>query len=63
VEARVYLAAVLEQLGDREGAAWQADEIRVIEPMFRVERWLATYPMTDRRQGERLSQALRSFAL
>lgn len=58
VEARVYLAAVLGQLGDREGAAWQADEIRAVEPDFSVNRWLATYPMTDKRQAERLAQAL-----
>ncbi len=58
VEARVYLAAVLGQLGDREGAAWQADEIRVIEPTFSVSRWLSTYPMTDKRQEARLAQAL-----
>ncbi len=63
VEARVYLAAVLGQLGDREGAAWQADEIRVIEPAFNVSRWLSTYPMTDKPQGERLASALRPFGL
>jgi DNA-binding winged helix-turn-helix (wHTH) protein/TolB-like protein/Flp pilus assembly protein TadD len=63
VEARVYLAAVLGQLGDREGAAWQADEIRIIEPGFSVSRWLATYPMTDRQQRERLAQALLPFGL
>jgi len=63
VEARVYLAAVLGQLGDREGAAWQADEIRVIEPTFNVSRWLSTYPMTDKRQEERLAQALLAFGL
>lgn len=63
VEARVYLAAVLGQLGDREGAAWQADEIRVVEPNFNATRWLATYPMTDKRQKERLAQALLPFGL
>ena len=63
VEARVYLAAVLGQLGDREGAAWQADEIRTIEPAFSVSRWLSTYPMTDKLQGERLARALLPFGL
>lgn len=58
VEARVYLAAVLGQLGDREGVAWQADEIRAAEPNFSADRWLATYPMTDERQKEGLAQAL-----
>jgi len=63
VEARIYLAATLHALGDRAGAGWQADEIRVIEPAFSAGRWLATYPMTDRRQQERLEQALRQFGL
>lgn len=63
VEARVYLAAVLSRLGDRIGAAWQADEIRVVEPGFSANRWLATYPMTDTRQKERLAQALSQLGL
>jgi tetratricopeptide (TPR) repeat protein len=63
VEARIYLVAVLGQLGDREGAAWQADEIRVIEPTFSVSRWLSTYPMKDKQQDARLAQALIAFGL
>jgi len=63
VEARVYLVAVLGRLGDREGAAWQADEIRVIEPTFSVSRWLSTYPMKDKRQEARLAEALLAFGL
>ena len=63
VEARVYLAVVLGQLGDREGAAWQAEEIRVVDPNFSASRWLATYPMTDKRQKERLAQALLPLGL
>jgi DNA-binding winged helix-turn-helix (wHTH) protein/TolB-like protein/cytochrome c-type biogenesis protein CcmH/NrfG len=58
VEARIYMALVLAQLGDRGAAQWQADEIRVVEPDFSATRWLATYPMTDKRQKERLVQAL-----
>lgn len=63
VEVRVYLAAVLAQLGDLEGAAWQADEIRVIEPTFSARRWLSTYPMTDERQKERVAQSLLPIGL
>lgn len=63
VEARVYLAVVLGQLGDHAGAAWQAEEIRVVEPNFSANRWLATYPMTDQRQKERLAQALLPLGL
>jgi DNA-binding winged helix-turn-helix (wHTH) protein/TolB-like protein/cytochrome c-type biogenesis protein CcmH/NrfG len=63
IEARLYLAAVLGQLGDREGAAWQVHEIRAVEPNFSVSRWLAAYPMTDKEQTERLVQALLPFSL
>ena len=59
LEARVYLAAVFGQFGDRPAAAWQVDEIRAIEPKFDVRRWLATYPMTDARQKDKLVLALR----
>jgi DNA-binding winged helix-turn-helix (wHTH) protein/TolB-like protein/tetratricopeptide (TPR) repeat protein len=63
VESRVYLALVLRHLGDQQGAAWQADEIRAVEPTFTANRWLATYPMTDRQQRERLAQALPKLGL
>lgn len=63
VEARVYLAADLAQLGDRDGAAWQVHEIRAVEPDFSIARWLATYPMTDIAQKERLLRALRPVGL
>ena len=63
VEVRVYLVAVLGQLGNREGAAWQADEIRGIEPTFSVTRWLSTYPMTDKGQEARLVKDLLAFGL
>ena len=63
LEARVYLVAVLGQLGEREEAAWQADEVKAIEPAFTVRRWLSTYPMTNPRQGDRLVQALQAFGL
>lgn len=49
IEARIYLAAVMGHLGDPDGAAWQAAEIRIMEPDYRANRWLATYPMTDER--------------
>jgi DNA-binding winged helix-turn-helix (wHTH) protein/TolB-like protein/cytochrome c-type biogenesis protein CcmH/NrfG len=61
VEARVYLMAVLSQLGDRESAAWQSNEIHMIEPTFSVGRWLSTYPMTDNQLRERLVQALAPY--
>ena len=58
LEARVYLAATLESSGDRDGAQWEAEEIRSIQPDFSTQAWLETYPMTDPRQAEQLEAIL-----
>ncbi|MFZ5538723.1 MAG: winged helix-turn-helix domain-containing tetratricopeptide repeat protein [Pseudomonadota bacterium] len=51
VETRVYLAAALAAAGDIGAAEWEADEIRALQREFSMQRWLATYPLTD--PGER----------
>lgn len=61
LEARVYLAATLRLASDHEAAAWQADEIRTIEPRFIVQKWLASYPMTDASQRRQLQSLLEAF--
>ena len=33
--------------GDKSSAAWEADQIRALEPGFSAKRWLDSYPMTD----------------
>ncbi|MCB1866940.1 MAG: winged helix-turn-helix domain-containing protein [Chromatiales bacterium] len=58
VEAHVYLAAVLNEQGDAEDAAWELEEIRELDPDFALERWLRTYPMTDKNQLQRLRDSL-----
>jgi DNA-binding winged helix-turn-helix (wHTH) protein/TolB-like protein len=58
LEAHIYLAAVLVTAGDKAAAAWKADEIRVLQPGFSSEKWLATYPMTDTAQKAKLMRAL-----
>ena len=63
LEARVYLAATLARAGDQSGAAWEAEEVRAIEPGFASRDWLATYPMTDARQRELLASLLAGLAL
>ncbi|MGH8766191.1 MAG: hypothetical protein ACRET8_10795 [Burkholderiales bacterium] len=58
LEARVYLAALHVTAGDKAAAAWDAEEIRGLQPGFTVRSWLRTYPMTDARQKAMLAQAL-----
>ncbi len=58
LEARVYLAAVLESRGERDAALWQREEILALDAGFQAREWLRTYPMTDAAQSERLLKAL-----
>ncbi len=58
LEAHVYLMATAESSGDHDTAAWEAEEIRALEPEFAPRSWLATYPMTDVKQQEQLLAAL-----
>ena len=55
LEARVYLAAALVAAGDRQGAEWEAEEIRALDPGFSMRKWLETYPMTSAPHREKLS--------
>ena len=63
VEAHIYLAVTLAGTGQREAAMWEAVQIRALEPAFKTDAWLQSYPMTDAAQRERLAQALRSLDL
>ena len=47
LEARVYMAAVHVAAGDKAAAAWEAEEIRALQPGFTVRRWLETNPTAD----------------
>lgn len=58
IDAHVYLAAAHVLAGEQAEAAWQADEIRVLQPDFSVRRWLETNPTADGALKERLVGAL-----
>ena len=47
LETRIFLAAALVLAGSRDEAAWEVEEIRTLEPGFRIRDWLKTYPMSD----------------
>lgn len=58
LETLVYMAALHVAAGDRAAAAWEAEEIRALQPGFTIRRWLETYPMTDAAQKTKLVKAL-----
>jgi DNA-binding winged helix-turn-helix (wHTH) protein/TolB-like protein/Tfp pilus assembly protein PilF len=61
LEAHVYLAALHVRAGDKAAAAWEAEEIRALQPGFSSRTWLETYPLTDDTQKKMLVQALASL--
>jgi DNA-binding winged helix-turn-helix (wHTH) protein/TolB-like protein len=63
VESHLYLAATLLRAGQRDAAAWEREEIRVLEPGFKVSEWLKTYPMADAGQRRRLMETLAGLDL
>ena len=63
VESHLYLAAALALAGRRDAAAWEGDEIRVLQPRFDSHAWLKNYPMTDSGQLKRLEEVLASLDL
>ena len=58
LEAHVYMAASHVTAGDKAAAAWEAEEIRALQPGFSSRGWLETDPMTDVTQQTKLVQAL-----
>jgi TolB-like protein/DNA-binding winged helix-turn-helix (wHTH) protein/Tfp pilus assembly protein PilF len=58
LETHVYTAAVHAAAGHRARAAWEAEEIRALQPEFSLRTWLATHPLRDTRTQARLTQAL-----
>jgi len=58
VETLVYLAALHLAARDEKEASWKAEEIRIMQPDFRVRDWLRTYPMRDPGQIAQLEQAM-----
>jgi DNA-binding winged helix-turn-helix (wHTH) protein/TolB-like protein/Tfp pilus assembly protein PilF len=63
LETHVYMAALHVAAGDKAGAAWEAEEIRSLQPGFSSRVWLQTYPLTDAAQKTKLVQALGGLGL
>jgi TolB-like protein/Tfp pilus assembly protein PilF len=63
VESHLFLAAALARVGRRDEAAWEAVEIRSLEPAFSARTWLENYPMADPAQRKRLTEALAGLGL
>jgi tetratricopeptide (TPR) repeat protein len=58
LETHVYMAALHVTAGDKAAAAWEAEEIRSLQPGFSIRSWLETFPMTDAAQKGKLVKAL-----
>jgi DNA-binding winged helix-turn-helix (wHTH) protein/TolB-like protein/Tfp pilus assembly protein PilF len=58
LETHVYMALLQVTAGDKAAAAWEAEEIRALQPGFSSRAWLETYPMTDAAQKAKLVKAL-----
>lgn len=63
LEAHIYMAALHVTAGDKAAAAWEAEEIRALQPRFSGRAWLETYPMTDAAQKAKLVKALDELGL
>ena len=63
LEAHVYMAASLVSGGDKSEAAWEAEEIRALQPGFTHQAWLSTHPLTDNKVRAKLTQALAGLGL
>ena len=61
LDPHIYLAALHVLTHDKGAAAWQAEEIRALQPSFSTRRWLDTDPMTDAAQRTKLVEALREL--
>jgi TolB-like protein/DNA-binding winged helix-turn-helix (wHTH) protein/Tfp pilus assembly protein PilF len=58
LEAHIYMAVLHVMAGDKAAAAWEAEEIRTLQPGFSGRAWLETNPMVDIAQKKKLLQAL-----
>ena len=63
LETHVYAAALHAAAGNKTSAAWEAEEIRALQPGFSGRRWVESYPMTDSAQKSKLMQALAEAGL
>jgi DNA-binding winged helix-turn-helix (wHTH) protein/Tfp pilus assembly protein PilF len=58
VETRIYMAAALAASGNRQGAEWEAEEIRTLQPGFSLRKWMDSYPLANEALRTRLREAV-----
>jgi DNA-binding winged helix-turn-helix (wHTH) protein/TolB-like protein/Tfp pilus assembly protein PilF len=63
VESHLYLAATLARAGRGDAAGWEREEIRTLEPGFKVDEWLKNYPLADSGLRKQLIGALAGLDL
>lgn len=63
IESHLYLAAALARAGRRNAAGWEKEEIRSLEPWFKLGEWLKNYPLADSGERRRLTEALAGLDL
>ena len=63
LESHVYMAAAQVAAGNKADAAWEADEIRALQPRFSSRAWLATHPLTDVKIQTKIASALAALGL
>ena len=63
IESHLYLAAALARAGQRDAAGWEREEIRSLDPAFKLGEWLKNYPLADSRERRRLTEALAGLDL
>jgi DNA-binding winged helix-turn-helix (wHTH) protein/TolB-like protein/Flp pilus assembly protein TadD len=63
LETHIYLLATAVAQQDADTADWEIAEIRMIEPRFKGNAWLVTYPMTDEGQRKVLGDVLTRVGL
>ena len=47
VEVRLYLAASLQASGQSAAAAWELEEVRMLDRNFSLDAWLENYPLAS----------------
>jgi len=63
METRVMFAAAHAAAGNRDAAAWEAEEIRSLAPGFSLGAWLETSPLADADYRRRVIALLEPFGL
>ena len=63
LETHVYLAALYVATHEDKEAAWKAEEIRALQPGFKVRDWLRTYPMSEPAYVATLERSLERLGL